>query len=114
MDTNTTTKKGIFKLYQIAWYVTTLIEALLAFRIIFRLLSANSASGFVSFVYGISYIFVNPFKSIFPSPTDGKFILDSPAIIAFMIYPVLTYLLVEFLQILKPIEHKEPKVQEKI
>ena len=35
-----------------------ILEALLAFRLVFLLLGANRDSGFVSFIYGVTEVFV--------------------------------------------------------
>ena len=102
MNDEFTAKKTLFKTYQVVWYVISVIEVLLLLRIIFRLLSANPGSGFVSLIYSLSSIFVIPFSAIFPSPAEGNYVLDTPAIIAFGMYPVLAYLLVKFLQLFKP------------
>ncbi|MBC7982160.1 YggT family protein, partial [Candidatus Parcubacteria bacterium] len=46
-----------------------IIEILLAFRFVLKLLGANSGAGFTSFVYGITYIFATPFLSVFRNNT---------------------------------------------
>ncbi|MEI8061781.1 MAG: YggT family protein [bacterium] len=59
--------KPLYRGTQIVWYVLGIIEVLLAFRFVLKLLGANPAAGFTSFVYGITYVFANPFLSVFRS-----------------------------------------------
>lgn len=58
------TKKAIFRTYQVIWYILGVIEVLLAFRILLKLLGANTYSGFTSFIYAISSPFATPFAGI--------------------------------------------------
>lgn len=101
------TKKTLFKSYQIIWYLVYLIEVLIFLRIIFRLLGANPASDFVSTIYLFSQIFVLPFLNIFPSPNTSGFVLDAPAIIAAIIYPLGASIIMRLFQLIKPVSHEE-------
>ena len=51
---NSPTTKPIYKGIQIIWYLLGLIEALLAFRFVLKLLGANVGAGFVGFIYSIT------------------------------------------------------------
>ncbi len=57
--------KPLYRGTQVIWYILGIIEILLAFRFVLRLLGANPAAGFTSFIYGITYIFAGPFLSVF-------------------------------------------------
>ncbi|MEO5646086.1 MAG: YggT family protein [Candidatus Paceibacterota bacterium] len=57
--------KPLYRSTQIVWYVLGIVEVLLAFRFILKLLAANPSAGFSSFVYGITYIFATPFLAVF-------------------------------------------------
>lgn len=59
--------KPLYRGTQVVWYILGIIEAFLAFRFVLKLLGANPAAGFTSFVYGITYIFAAPFLSVFQS-----------------------------------------------
>src|SRR5665648_1103186 len=45
---------------RIVYYILGLLEVLLGFRLVFKLLGANPGSGFVSFIYSISEVFLVP------------------------------------------------------
>ena len=59
------TKKVIFRSYQIIWYILGVIEVVLAFRVVLKLLGANTYSGFTNFIYAFSSPFAGPFAGIF-------------------------------------------------
>ncbi|MEM6521171.1 MAG: YggT family protein [Cyanobacteria bacterium P01_C01_bin.70] len=52
-------------------FLVTALELLLALRFILRLSGANSDNTFASGIYGLSQPFVNPFSTLFISPTFG-------------------------------------------
>ncbi len=50
---------------RVVWFIAGVINVILAFRFVFVLLGANSASGFANFIYNISHPFAAPFFGIF-------------------------------------------------
>jgi hypothetical protein len=81
----------------LVWFFTGLLEATLALRIVFQLLNANRASGFVSFIYGFTEPFVRPFQNIFNNPTSGNAVLDSGAVVALIIYALVAWAIVRLI-----------------
>lgn len=67
MDSSYTSSstKPLYRGTQVVWYILGIIEALLAFRFILKLLGANPVAGFTQFIYGITYVFATPFLSVF-------------------------------------------------
>jgi len=59
------TTKPLFRATQVVWYVLGIIEVFLAFRFVLKLLGANPGAGFTDFVYSVTYVFANPFLSVF-------------------------------------------------
>src|SRR5665213_3635113 len=84
--------KGTFQAYYVVYYVLGVLEILLAFRLVFKLLGANSVSGFVSFIYSLSSPFVTPFSGIFSTATtsgvNATAILEPATIIAMIVYAI--------------------------
>ncbi|MCX7711823.1 MAG: YggT family protein [Clostridia bacterium] len=84
-------------------YVLGLIEVLLAFRFLFMLLGANPRSGFVSFLYTVTGIFVSPFTGIFNSFTTGglaaRSVFDPATLIGMIVYAVIAWGLVSLIRI---------------
>lgn len=101
------TKKTIFRTYQAIWYVLGVIEVLLLFRVILKALGANPFSGFASLVYMISDPFALPFYGIFRiSVVEGQ-VFEWSTIVAGVVYLIIAYGLIEFMQFLKPTTPQE-------
>jgi hypothetical protein len=62
---NSPSTKPLYRGTQIVWFLLGLVEVLLAFRFVFKLLGANPGAGFTDFIYGITYVFAAPFLSVF-------------------------------------------------
>jgi len=60
MDTfSSPTTKPLYRGTQITWYILGIIEMLLVFRFILKLLAANPAAGFSSFIYTLRHTFAS-------------------------------------------------------
>jgi hypothetical protein len=79
---------------QVVWTIIGFIEALIAIRVILKLIGANAANGFVNFIYGFSDFFVKPFLGIVSDPTSGKSILEVNSLIAMLVYLVLGWVVI--------------------
>lgn len=78
--------KPLYRGTQIVWYITGLLEALLAFRFILKLLGAQATAGFTSFIYGITRPFVAPFMNVFGiTPVVGN-VLEWTTLLAMLVY----------------------------
>src|SRR5690242_823586 len=58
------TKKAIFRASHIIWYIAGVIEFLLGFRVLLKLIGANPVSGFTQIIYSFSDPFALPFVGI--------------------------------------------------
>lgn len=89
---------------RILYYVLGVLESLLVFRFVFRLLGANPASGFVSFIYAITEIFLAPFYGIFrPYSTQGietRSVFEPATLIAMLVYGIIAYGLARLIELL--------------
>ncbi len=85
------------------YYVLVVLEIMLAFRLLFKLLGANTASGFVSFLYTVTGIFAAPFYGIFtPYSTAGlaaKSMFEPGTIIGMIVYGLVAWGIVYLLKI---------------
>ena len=86
---------------RIIYFVLGVIEVLLAFRLIFKLLGANPNSPFVGFIYGISGIFHAPFSGIFSHVTtrgaETTAVFEPSIIIAMVVYAIIAAGIVKLL-----------------
>jgi len=62
---NSSSTKSLYRGTQIVWYILGVIEVLLAFRFVLKLLGANASAGFSGFIYDLSYVFATPFLAVF-------------------------------------------------
>ncbi len=101
------TKKAIFRSYHIIWYIVGVVEVLLAFRVILKLLGANTYSGFTSFIYTVSNPFALPFAGILGVTASSDMVFEWSTLIAMAVYVVLAYGGVQLLQLVKPTTPQE-------
>jgi YggT family protein len=82
-------------------YLVAALEVLLALRFMLRLTAANPDNTFASVIYGLSRPFVQPFSTLFISPTfNGSLhILDLNVLVAMAAYMALLALFLGFLRI---------------
>jgi hypothetical protein len=83
---NSPTTKPLYRGTQIVWYILGLIEVLLIFRFVLKLLGANPAAGFTSFIYGVTYIFAAPFINVFGITSVEGSIFEWTTILAMLVY----------------------------
>ncbi|MFA9288949.1 MAG: hypothetical protein ACEQSA_03655 [Weeksellaceae bacterium] len=95
-------KKAIFRTYQVIWYILGVIEILLAFRILLKMMGANPASGFAAVVYALSDPFALPFYGVLGVTYAGNNIFEWTTFIAMAVYWVIAYGIIYMLQIMRP------------
>jgi len=54
----------VSKIAQVVWFITGIILAILALRVVLALVGANLNNAFASFIYGLSEPFVAPFRGL--------------------------------------------------
>jgi len=103
--------KPLYRGTQIVWYVLSLVEVLLAFRFVFKLLGANAGAGFTSFIYAVTAPFAAPFVSVFRiSKTQGS-IFEWTTILAMFVYWVIAWGIVKLLVMGKTVSTPEAAVK---
>ena len=100
-------KRRIFRAYQVVWYILGVIEVLLAFRVVLRLLGANPASGFTDFIYTVSAPFAIPFLGILPASRAAGSVVEWSTFIAMAVYLVVAWGIVRLFQFAKPASPEE-------
>jgi len=88
-------------LKELAVFVFGLISVLLVFRFILKLMAANPASPFVTWIYDTTGPLLNPFELAFPTPkVTGGFILEFTTLFAIFTYTFIGYLVQELLGVI--------------
>ena len=92
MDSYTSpTTKPLYRGTQIVWYIAGLIEALLAFRFVLKLLGANSAAGFTSFIYSVTQPFAAPFLNVFKITKIEGSVFEWTTLLAMFVYALIAW-----------------------
>ena len=100
-------KRVVFRAYQVVWYILGVIEVVLAFRFMLKLLGANPGSGFTEFIYAVSGPLAIPFLSVVPASRAGDSILEWSTLIAMAVYLVVAFGLVKLMKFVKPATAEE-------
>ena len=86
------------------YFLIGLLEILLAFRLVLKLLGANAGSAFVGLIYGLTGVFILPFEGIFRKGiTQGietTSVLEPSTLVALLVYAVLGWGIVKLIRIL--------------
>jgi hypothetical protein len=88
------------KITQFTWLLFGLLLALIALRVILKLIAANPASPFAALVYGVSDLFLWPFFGLTATPQAGGAIVEIPSIIAMVVYALVAWAIVKVLWLL--------------
>lgn len=106
-------KKTIFRTYQIIWYILGVIEILLTFRVLLKMLGANINSPFVSLIYIITDPLAGPFNGIFGVGVNQQGALfEWSTLVAMAVYALIAYALIQLMQLVKPTTPQE--VEQKV
>jgi hypothetical protein len=84
--------KPLYRGTQVVWYILGIIEILLAFRFVLKLLGANAGAGFTSFIYNITYVFASPFLTVFRSTQviQGS-VFEWTTLLAMVVYWIIAF-----------------------
>ena len=104
---NSPTTKSLFKGTQIAWYLLSLLEIVLAFRFVLKLTGANPEAGFTSFVYGLTWPFTVPFLAVFPKTTVQGSIFEWTTLLAMLVYWMIALAIVKLFLMSKTVSTGE-------
>lgn len=83
---NSPTTKPLYRGTQVVWYILGVVESLLAFRFVLKLLAANPNAGFTTFIYGVTDIFAAPFLSVFRRSYVEGSIFEWTTLLAMLVY----------------------------
>ncbi|MGE5606154.1 MAG: YggT family protein [Bacteroidota bacterium] len=105
--TNSPRIKHLYRGTQIVRYLMGLIETLLGFRFILKLLGANPAAGFSSFIYRISYPLAAPFLNVFRIIQISGSVFEWTTLLAMIVYSLIAWALIKLLLMGKPVSAPE-------
>ncbi|HTK60177.1 MAG TPA: hypothetical protein VL283_03150 [Candidatus Baltobacteraceae bacterium] len=106
-DLQTQRIKPLYRGSQIVWYIVGLMEVFLLIRFFLKLLGANPAAGFTSFIYGVTGVFAMPFYSVFKSAQVEGAVFEGSTVLAMIVYALFGWLIVKALVMSKPVTTAE-------
>jgi len=80
-----------FKITQLIWLLLGILEAMIALRIMLKLIGANPESTIVALIYGFTSLFLFPFVGLISSPAAGNMVLELSSMFAMLIYALLAW-----------------------
>jgi hypothetical protein len=90
---------------RVVWWVFGAVDVIIALRFVLRLLGANPAAGFTSFVYTLSGIPMAPFLAVFPTEKiQGASVFELSALLAIAIYALVAWAIVAAIRAAMPRE----------
>lgn len=91
---NSPTTKPLYRGVQAIWYILGVLEAILAFRFLLRLLGANPAAGFTNFIYDVSWVFVAPFYNVFSLTRVEGAVFEWTTLLAMLVYLLIAWAII--------------------
>ncbi len=82
-------------LTRIVKFLLAIVEALLAIRLVLRLIGAGTASGFTNFIYSVTHPLVAPFFNIVRNYATGTGVLEWATIIGMVVYYLVAWALIK-------------------
>jgi len=86
--------------FELIYLVFAVIDVLILIRILLKVLGANTAVPFTGFVYALTDPLLNPFRDLLPTIVTGRSIFEMSAVIGFIVYALLGYVLARLMAIM--------------
>lgn len=99
--------RPLYRGTQIVWYILGLVEVLLAFRFVLKLLGANAGAGFTSFIYTVTAPFAAPFVAVFRASKAQGSIFEWTTLLAMFVYWVIAWGIINLLMMGKTVSTPE-------
>ncbi len=104
--------KPLYRGTQIVWYILGIIEVLLTFRFVLKLLAANPNAGFSRLIYGITYVFAEPFLSVFRRTQVEGSTFEWSTLLSMLVYWIVAIGIIKIFLISKSVS--TPQAAEKL
>ena len=99
--------KPLYRGTQIVWYILTVLEVILLFRFVLRLIGANPGAGFTDLIYTLSYPFAAPFLAVVDQTRVGGSVFEWTTLLAMVVYWLIAKGIVRLLVLGKPVSRHE-------
>ena len=86
---------------EVIYLVFGVIDVLLLIRLVLKLLAANPLAGFSKFIYGLTDVFMAPFRNLLPTVGGGSgSVFEMSTVIAIIVYALIGWALVRLVAIM--------------
>jgi hypothetical protein len=109
--TNSPRTRPLYRGTQIVWFILGLIEVLMAFRFVLKLLGANPQAGFTHFIYAVTTPFAAPFINVFQASSAEGRALEWTTLLAMLVYWLVALALIKLLLMGKSVSTVEAAVK---
>lgn len=99
-DVNREYRDMLYRLTQFIWLLFGGLEALIGIRVLLLLIGANPRNGFTDFVYGLSNVFLWPFRNIVANPAFQNHVFEITSLIAMLVYPLVGWAFVRLVWVI--------------
>lgn len=103
--------RPLYRGTQLVWYIVWILEALLLFRFLLKLIGANPGAGFTEFIYGVTYPFAQPFLAVVGSTRVEGSVFEWTTLLAMAVYWLLGWAIARLFVIGKPMSSREADVK---
>jgi hypothetical protein len=108
---NSPTTRPLYRGTQVVWYILGLLEALLAFRFLLKLLGANPKAGFSNFIFDITQPFASPFLNVFRITRVEGSIVEWTTLLAMAVYWLVAWAIVKLFLMSRSVSTPEAAVK---
>lgn len=108
---NSPRTRPLFRGTQVVWYIVGLIEALLAFRFLLKILAANPSAGFTDIIYTLTGPLVAPFVAVFRTARVEGSVFEWTTLLAMLVYWLLGIAVIKLFVMSKPVSTPEASIK---
>lgn len=101
--------RTLYNTTRILWYVFYVLEVVLAFRFLLKLLGANPGAGFTDLIYTLSAVPLAPFRFVFSNNAVGASVFEWSTLLAMIVYWVLVWGIVKLVLMSRTVDPARAK-----
>lgn len=101
---------SLFRGTQVVWYIVYILEALLAFRFLLKLLGANPGAGFTQFIYSVTAVPLAPFRFVFSNNAVAGSAIEWSTLLGMVVYYAVAVGIIKLFAISRDINDTEADI----
>lgn len=85
---------------ELVYLLFGVINGMLLIRIVLKVLGANPLAGFTNFVYGVTDVFLAPFRNLLPTVGGNQSQLEMSVVVAILVYALIGWVIARLIAIM--------------